>query len=365
MNQLNANLKIADNQWNAVLQRDAMAVGQFVYAVRTTGIYCRPDCPSRRPNRRNVQFFSNSAAAQAAGFRACKRCQPNQAADRTAELLTQACRFIERADPTSNLADLAEHVGLSPHYLHRLFRKRLGITPKQYSAAQRAERLKSRLALGESVTQAIYGAGFGASGRCYAQAPNILGMTPKQYRDQGKNTRVRIATAACSLGRVLVAVTAKGICQIAIGDDDAALETELLSLLPAAEEVMPDEEFAGLLAAVVSLIDSPTNDVALPLDIRGTVFQQKVWLALRAIPPGETHSYSEVARAVGRPDAVRAVASACAANTIAVAVPCHRVVRNDGTLGGYRWGIERKRSLLERESRRDIAPHARHRKNLG
>ncbi len=256
-----------------------MAVGQFVYAVRTTGIYCRPDCPSRRPNRRNVQFFSNSAAAEAAGFRACKRCQPNQVADRTVELLTQACRFIERADASSNLAELAEHVGLSPHYLHRLFRKRLGITPKQYSAAQRTERLKSRLALGESVTQAIYGAGFGTSGRCYAQAPHILGMTPKQYRDQGKNTRVRFATAACSLGRVLVAVTAKGICQIAIGDDDAVLKAELLSRFPAAEEVMPDEEFVGLLAAAVSLIDSPTNDVALPLDIRGTVFQQKVWFS--------------------------------------------------------------------------------------
>jgi AraC family transcriptional regulator of adaptative response/methylated-DNA-[protein]-cysteine methyltransferase len=242
-------------------------------------------------------------------------------------------------------------VELSPSYLHRLFRRRLGITPKQYATECRTGRLQIRLAAGEPVAQAIYSAGFASSGRCYAQAAETLGMTPKQYRDSGKDTDIRFAIAPCCLGLVLVAVTARGVCQIALGDDDSSLRADLMARLPAARQVAPDEELSRLLEAVVSLIDSPGDEHAIPLDIRGTAFQQRVWLALRAIPPGRTLTYGELAAAVGRPQAVRAVASACAANPLAVAVPCHRIVRTDGALAGYRWGIERKGSLLERERR--------------
>jgi AraC family transcriptional regulator of adaptative response/methylated-DNA-[protein]-cysteine methyltransferase len=339
-----------DERWTAVVARDRTAIGRFVYAVRSTGVYCRPGCASRLPNRKNVRFFDSWAQAEAAGYRACKRCRPKHSAtaDSAAEQLIRACRFIDQSQSAS-LREIAGHVGLSPHYLHRVFRRRLGVTPKQYASARRTERLKVQLSLGEPVTRAIYAAGFATSGRCYAQAAGILGMTPKQFRDRGKAVSIRFATAACDLGRVLVAVTERGVCQIALGESDAALRADLLTRFPAARRVAHDRRLAELLRAVVSLIESPTAAPSFPLDIRGTAFQQQVWLALQSVPPGKTLSYSELAAAIGRPRAVRAVASAVAANALAVAVPCHRVIRSDGGLGGYRWGTERKKALLERE----------------
>jgi AraC family transcriptional regulator of adaptative response/methylated-DNA-[protein]-cysteine methyltransferase len=299
-----------------------------------------------------VRYFDSWAQAEAAGYRACKRCRPNQLStvDHLADQLVRACRFIEESESPS-LSEIAKYVGLSPYHLQRVFHKRLGVTPKQYASARRVERLRLQLSLGEAVTNAIYGAGFGTSGRCYAQAAGILGMTPKQYRDRGKDASIRFAIVSCCLGRVLVAKTEKGVCQIALGNSDAALRADLLARFPAARQISPDKDLCELVSAVVALIDSPASDQAFPLDIRGTAFQQKVWLALRAIPPGETITYSELATAIGRPEAVRAVASACAANSLAVVVPCHRVVRSDGSLGGYRWGIARKKALLEREGR--------------
>jgi AraC family transcriptional regulator of adaptative response/methylated-DNA-[protein]-cysteine methyltransferase len=354
MGSSDANSAALNDRWTAVLERDTTAVGRFVYAVRSTGVFCHPNCPSRRPNRSNVRFFDSASEAESAGYRACKRCRPNQTPsfDPVAKQLTLACRFIEEAENGPSLSEIASHVGLSPFYLHRTFRNRLGVTPKQYTSARRALRLKMQLALGERVADAIYAAGYGACGRCYAQAAEILGMTPKQYRNHGEGRDIRFATASCVLGRVLVAVTKKGICHIALGNDDSTLAVELLARLPAARQVARDKELQELLTAVVSLIESPAKDVAFPLDIRGTAFQQKVWLALRAIPPGQTLTYAKLAVAIGRPEAVRAVASACAANTLAIAVPCHRIVRSDGKLGGYRWGGGRKKALLERERNR-------------
>lgn len=342
----------ADNRWAAIVQRDAAADGRFVYAVRTTGVYCRPHCASRRPNRRNVEFFDSPIQAEAAGYRACRRCRPKSDAttDPSAEKLIRACRFIEQAEVSPTLAEIADHVAASPDALHRLFRTRLGVTPKEYAVAHRANRLKSQLQGGTPVTQAIYAAGYESSGRCYTESDKVLGMTPKRYRDGGPGTCIRFAVARCALGRVLVAATDKGVCRIAFGDDDDDLRAGLLAAFPAAEQVTRDPAFAELLAAVLTFIEAPGKTCPFPLDIRGTAFQQKVWRALQAIPPGETRSYSEVGEAIGRSGAARAVASACAANSLAVAVPCHRVVRRNGDLSGYRWGPARKQAMLNREA---------------
>jgi AraC family transcriptional regulator, regulatory protein of adaptative response / methylated-DNA-[protein]-cysteine methyltransferase len=353
MNQASTSPNAGNEQWLAIIERDPAAVGRFVYAVRTTGVYCHPNCRSRRPNRKNVRFFARPRDAEAAGFRACQKCRPNQiaGADAPDERVLRACRFIERAQTPPSLADIAQHVGLNPQYLHRLFRKQLGVTPKQYSSARRVARLKKSLIDGESVTRAVYQAGYASNGRCYAQANGVLGMTPKQYQGGGQRSHVRFATVGCRLGRLLVAVTEKGVCEIALGDDDVELRADLMARLPAAEQVTPDSKLRRWLAAVVALVDSPAEIQEFPLDIRGTAFQQQVWRALQAIPPGETRSYSEIAAAIGRPDAVRAVASAVAANPLAVAVPCHRVIHKSGTLSGYRWGKDRKKRLLAAESR--------------
>lgn len=343
----------ADARWAAVMARDADADGAFYYAVRSTGVYCRPSCPARRPKRENVSFHQSREAAEAAGFRACKRCRPDRpslAAHHAAEV-TAACRLIEAAATPPSLDQLAARVGLSPWHFHRVFKRVTGLTPRQYAAAHREARLRDTLGHGATVTNALLDAGYNASGRFYAQSESKLGMTPKRYRAGGPDTTIRFAVGQCSLGEILVAATARGVCAIFLGDDPDALARELQDRFPRADLVGGDEDFERLVAQVVAAADAPRSAWDLPLDIRGTAFQQRVWQALRAIPAGETASYRDIAQRIGAPDAVRAVAGACAANKIALAIPCHRVVRTDGSLSGYRWGVERKRALLDREAR--------------
>ena len=335
-------------RWRAVADRDPAAEGSFFYAVRTTGVYCRPSCASRRPKRDNVAFYDSRGAAERAGFRPCKRCRPDAEAParRRAAIVAAACRAIETAEAEPSLAELARAAAMSPFHFHRLFKAATGVTPKAYAAARRAEKLRDELRHSDTVTAAAYGAGFNSSGRFYAAAAPLLGMRPRAFRAGGKDAAIRFALGQCSLGAILVAATACGICAIALGDDPQALLRDLEDRFPEAELIGGDKGFEALVAKVVGLIERPAQSVDLPLDIRGTAFQQRVWSALRRIPAGKTLSYSELAKRVGAPQAVRAVASACAANKIAVAIPCHRVVRNDGSLSGYRWGVARKKTLL-------------------
>jgi AraC family transcriptional regulator of adaptative response/methylated-DNA-[protein]-cysteine methyltransferase len=343
-------------RWGAVLTRDPAAEAAFRYAVTTTGVYCRPTCPARRPLRANVVFFAGSAEAEAAGFRPCRRCRPDGKGpdEATAERVTAACRLIETrieaGEGTPELATLAQAAGLGPHHFHRVFKQALGVTPRAYAAESRAGRLRQGLAGAASVTEACYDAGFGSSGRFYAEAPAALGMTPGAYRNGGAGAEVRFAVGQCSLGEVLVAATEVGVCAILLGDDPEALVGDIQARFAKARLIGADPSFETMVAKVVGLIEQPAIPLDLPLDIRGTAFQRRVWEALRAIPAGKTRSYGEVAAAVGVPAAVRAVAGACAANPLAVAIPCHRVVRLGGGLSGYRWGVERKRTLLAREA---------------
>jgi AraC family transcriptional regulator of adaptative response/methylated-DNA-[protein]-cysteine methyltransferase len=330
-----------------------------VYAVRTTGIFCRPGCSSRLPRRANVEFFDSPAEARAAGYRPCRRCRPAGAPDPQAERVVRACRFIEASGGAARLSAVAAHVSLSARQLHRLFRERLGVTPREYAAGRRVQSLQAGLANGQPVARAIYGAGYGSAGRCYAEGQRVLGMTPRQYRDRGRGCDIRYAIVICTLGRVLVAATERGVCRIAFGDDDAALRSALLARFPEARRVTRDYDFARLLRGVVKFIDRPAAVCPFPLDIRGTAFQRRVWRALQHVPPGETRTYGELAAAIGQPGAARAVGAACGANPVAVAVPCHRAVRGDGGLGGYRWGVPRKAALLERESRDRVTPRRR------
>lgn len=342
-----------DPRWAAVLARDSAADGQFFYSVSSTGVYCRPSCASRAARPENVQFHATAAAAERAGFRPCRRCRPDQAplAAQHVALVAELCHFIEQAEQAPSLGVLAARAGLSPHHLHRVFKAVTGVTPKAYAAAHRAARLRSELTHGGSVTAAIYGAGYGSSGRFYAESDRILGMAPGDYRRGGANTEIRFAIGRCSLGAILVAASTRGVCAIFMGDDPDALVRELQDRFPRASLLGGDAEFERVVARVVGLVEAPALSLDLPLDIRGTAFQQRVWLALRDIPAGRTVSYSELAARIGAPQAVRAVASACAANALAVAVPCHRVLRRDGALSAYRWGVERKRALLEREAK--------------
>jgi AraC family transcriptional regulator of adaptative response/methylated-DNA-[protein]-cysteine methyltransferase len=339
------------DRWNAVLRRDRRADGSFLYAVRTTGVYCRPTCAARRPHRENVVFFTSAGDAEGAGFRSCKRCTPNDppAPHRHEQAILRACALIDEAEEPPALKALAAAVGIGPFHLHRLFTAIIGVTPKQYAAARRRRRLQDALDRGTSVTQAIYAAGFGSSSRFYAGAGTTLGMTPSQYKQGAAGHRIRIATAQSVLGWVLVAATEKGICAIDFGDGPQALTARLRARFPQAEVLEDDPAFATWVAQVTAFIETPRRDLALPLDVQGTAFQQRVWKALQQIPPGSTASYAEVARRIGRPTAARAVADACASNVLAVAIPCHRVLRADRVLGGYRWGADRKRALLERE----------------
>ncbi len=340
-----------DACWNAVQGRNADMDDHFYFGVRTTGVYCRPSCPARRPLRANVRFFTNTKAAVEAGFRPCQRCKPDQAslADTRAALVAAACRQIDAADTPLSLADLAHGAGLSPHHFHRIFKAVTGLTPKRYADAARARRVQEQLRTGVAVTDAIFEAGFNSSGRFYAASDAVLGMLPSAYRQGGQGTAIQFALGECSLGSILVAATDKGVCAIALGDDPAQLLNDLQDRFPKAQLSSGDGAFMQWMATVIGLVENPAVGLDLPLDIRGSAFQQRVWQALRAIPIGSTASYSEVAARIGAAGAARAVAQACASNPVAIAIPCHRVVRSDGALSGYRWGIERKRALLERE----------------
>jgi AraC family transcriptional regulator, regulatory protein of adaptative response / methylated-DNA-[protein]-cysteine methyltransferase len=341
-----------DRRWAAVLARDPGADGKFVYAVRSTGVYCRPSCASRRARFENVTFFAAPVQAEAAGFRPCKRCRPEEPplAARRLALVADLCRFIEHAERTPSLVELARHSGISAYHVHRLFKQATGLTPAAYAAAHRARRVRRMLACSQTVTDAIYAAGYSSGGRFYAEAEGILGMTPTQFRAGGADTDIRFAIGECSLGSILVAQSTRGICAILLGDDPEALARDLQDRFPRAGLLGGDAGFERLVATVVGLVELPQRGLDLPLDIRGTAFQQRVWQALRAIPPGQTTSYAEIARRLGCPQSVRAVAGAIAANPLAVAIPCHRVVRSDGSLSGYRWGVERKRALIDREA---------------
>ncbi|HEY2951482.1 MAG TPA: bifunctional DNA-binding transcriptional regulator/O6-methylguanine-DNA methyltransferase Ada [Verrucomicrobiae bacterium] len=341
----------AARRWLALQRRDAGADGQFVYSVATTGVYCRPTCPSRLALRENVAFYDTGAEAERAGFRPCKRCRPEGVSQRQrqAEAIAKACRIIDGADSAPSLDALAKAVGLSRFHFQRLFKRLAGVTPRQYAAARRTGRVRSQLRTRPSVTEAIYGAGFSSSSRFYERSSDTLGMTPREYRSGGLGVPIRYAVAACPFGLVLVAGTARGICAVRFGNERATLERELRQDFPQATLAKGDKAFVDWVKTMVQLIKQPAGRIDLPLDIRGTAFQQRVWQALREIPAGQTVSYSEVAARIGQPAAVRAVARACAANPVAVIVPCHRVVKSDGELSGYRWGVERKRQLLKRE----------------
>lgn len=343
-----------DPRWAAVVRRDSASDGKFVYAVSTTGIYCRPSCPSRVAKPEHVSFHATCEEAEKAGFRACLRCRPNAAslAERHAALVAEACRRIEDAEELPSLDALAGAAGMSPFHFHRLFKSVTGLTSKAYGVARRAERVREGLTDGRStVTEAIYGAGFNSNSRFYEKSKELLGMTPTAFRAGGADTRIRFAVGQCSLGAILVACSGIGVCAILLGDDPDELVRDLQDRFPKAELLGGDAEFEALVAEVVGFVEAPSLGLDLPLDLRGTAFQQRVWQALREIPAGETASYAEVARRIGQPKSVRAVARACASNKIAVAVPCHRVVKTDGALSGYRWGVERKRVLLEKEGR--------------
>lgn len=342
-----------DPRWQSVITRDATADGRFVYAVKTTGIYCRPSCPSRTAKPRNVRFYDTPAEAEAAGFRPCQRCNPNgqSLAQANAAIIAEACRLIEASEELPKLDDLAEQVGMSPFYFHRQFKAITGLTPKQWATAHRARKVRAELSDEDtSVTSAIYGAGFNSNSRFYENSNEVLGMTPTRFRNGGKDADIRFAVAESSLGAILVAQSDKGICAITLGDDPDGLVRDLQDQFPKANLIGGDKGFENLVARVVGFVEEPRIGLDLPLDIRGTAFQERVWQALRQIPVGQTVSYADVARCIGEPKAVRAVAQACGANKIAVAIPCHRVVRNDGALSGYRWGVERKRALLEKEA---------------
>jgi AraC family transcriptional regulator, regulatory protein of adaptative response / methylated-DNA-[protein]-cysteine methyltransferase len=340
------------DRWLAVTRRDPSADGVFYYSVQTTGVYCRPSCAARMPRRDNVRFYATCAEAEKAGFRPCKRCRPTEASfgERQAAIVAKACREIENAEENPSLDDLAASAGMSRFHFHRVFRAVTGLTPKAYAAAHRAKRVRSELARQGTVTDAIYRAGFSSSGRFYADSTKMLGMTPRGFRAGGSGASIRFAVGQCSLGSILVAASEKGICAIFLGEDPEALARELQQGFPNANLIGADADFEDWVSQVVGLIETPSRGLDLPLDVQGTAFQRRVWQALSEIPVGTTTSYAEIAKKTGAPQAVRAVAQACAANPLAVAIPCHRVVRTDGALSGYRWGVERKRALLDREA---------------
>lgn len=339
-------------RWRAVRGRDAAADGLFYYSVRTTGVYCRPSCGARPALRANVAFHASCAAAESAGFRACLRCKPDRAplAERQAQAVAEACRIIDAQGDALDLDAVAQAVGMSRFHFQRVFKACAGVTPKAYAEARRAARVRAALATGGSVTDALYAAGFRSSSRFYAGSEAMLGMAPARFKAGGAGEEIRFAVGACSLGAILVAATERGICAVLMGDDPELLVRDLQDRFSKARLIGADSAFEQTVAQVVGLVEAPRIGLDLPLDVRGTAFQQRVWAALRAIPAGETVSYTELARRIGAPAAVRAVAGACAANPVAVAIPCHRVVRHDGGLSGYRWGIERKALLIARET---------------
>ncbi|MGY2440200.1 bifunctional DNA-binding transcriptional regulator/O6-methylguanine-DNA methyltransferase Ada [Pseudomonas sp. SDO52101_S400] len=353
MKTLSTPLNIEDDpRWSAVVARDPRADGQFVYAVKTTGIYCRPSSLARLPKPQNVEFFDTAEAAEAAGYRPSKRASKDQSdvAAQHAATVAAACRQIETAETLPALNELADAAGLSSFHFHRVFKAATGLTPKGYAAAHRSRRVRQRLAEGDSVTDALYDAGFNSNSRFYEAADQLLGMKPGDYRAAGQNNDIRFAVGQCSLGAILVAQSDRGICAILLGDDPHQLVCDLQDQFRRANLIGADAGFEQLIAHVVGFIEAPAIGLDLPLDVRGTAFQERVWKALREIPVGCTASYADIAQRIGSPKAVRAVAQACGANSLAVAIPCHRVVRSDGNLSGYRWGVERKRELLSRET---------------
>jgi AraC family transcriptional regulator of adaptative response/methylated-DNA-[protein]-cysteine methyltransferase len=350
----NAKTALSDPaRWAAVIARDKAFDGRFCTAVVTTGIYCRPSCPARRPKRENVRFYATCAAAEAAGFRPCKRCKPNELplAHEHASKVARACRLIERAEQEPKLDVLAEAAGLSPYHFHRVFKAVTGVTPKAYATAHRQKRVRKNLERSNSVTEAIYDSGFSSSGRFYADATQVLGMTPTAFRNGGADAVLHYATGTCSLGPILVAASDKGVAAILIGEEPGSLLRDLRLRFPRAELNRGDKSFGALVRRALAMVEAPAASLDLPLDVRGTAFQQRVWAALRAIPPGSTATYGEIARRIGKPQSARAVGAACGANPIAVAIPCHRVVGSAGALTGYRWGVGIKRTLLEREAK--------------
>ena len=337
--------------WKSLLAHDPRADGEYYYSVETTGVYCRPSCAARPARPENVQFHASCEDAERAGFRPCKRCKPNGLSllEQHAKAVTSICRLIENTETPPPLAELAKHAALSPCHFHRVFKSITGLTPKGYGMAHRAARIKNEIGRSRTVTEAVYGAGYNSSGRFYEQSNELLGMTPTKFRSGGADTEIRFAIGECSLGAILVAMTERGLCAILLGDDPELLARDLQDRFPNADLIGGDGEFEKLVSQVIGFVDAPGHGLDLPLDIRGTAFQQRVWQALRDIPVGSRATYSEIAQRIGLPKAVRAVARACAANTLAVAIPCHRVVRTDGGLSGYRWGVERKRALLDKE----------------
>jgi AraC family transcriptional regulator of adaptative response/methylated-DNA-[protein]-cysteine methyltransferase len=342
---------VNDARWAAVVARAAEADGTFFYSVQTTGVYCRPSCAARLARPENVRFHQTCEDAERAGFRPCRRCAPKgpSLVEQHAAKVTLACRIIEESETAPGLAELAGRVGMSTYYFHRVFKQITGLTPREYASAHREQRVRDELGRKSTVTEAIFDAGYNSNSRFYEKSNDLLGMTPTNYRAGGANTEVRFAIGECFLGAILVARSERGVCAILLGDDAEGLARELQDRFPRANLIGGDEGFEQLVSRVVGFVEAPGLGLDLPLDVRGTAFQQRVWQALREIPAGETASYMEIARRLGSPNSVRAVAGACAANTLAVAIPCHRVVRNDGGLSGYRWGVERKRALLERE----------------
>jgi AraC family transcriptional regulator of adaptative response/methylated-DNA-[protein]-cysteine methyltransferase len=343
---------VDDLRWAAVVARDPAADGKFFYSVETTGVYCRPSCAARLARPENVRFHATCADAELAGFRPCKRCRPDRPplAEQHAAKVAQICRLIENAETVPGLEELARHAGLSTCYFHRVFKAATGLTPRAYAAAHRARRVRAELDRSHTVTAAIFEAGYSSNGRFYEKSNEVLGMTPSNYRAGGANTAIRFAVGECSLGSILVAASERGVCAILLGDDPDALARDLQDRFPRAHLIGGDKAFEQLVAKVVGFVEAPGVGLDLPLDVRGTAFQQRVWQALKQIPAGSTAGYAEIAKRIGAPKSVRAVAQACAANALAVAIPCHRVVKNDGALSGYRWGVERKRALLEREA---------------
>lgn len=349
---MNAPAPLDDTRWRAVQVRDATQDGAFFYAVATTGVYCFPSCASRPARRDNVSFHASRAAAEKAGFRPCLRCRPDlpPRATREAALAAAACQRIEDAEDAPTLAELAKAAALSPHYFHRLFSRIVGMTPKAYAKAHRAARLRTELTNGASVTRAAAEAGYHSTSRVHAATREALGMSPKIYRKGGDGERIAFSIQPCSLGLALIAATDKGVCAILFGDAPQAMRAELAERFPKAEIGAGDARFAKLAEDALRRVEASGTVEGLPLDVRGTAFQHRVWQALRDIPRGTTTTYSEVARRIGDPKATRAVAGACAANPLGVLTPCHRVLRSDGSLSGYYWGVERKKALLTREA---------------
>ncbi|CAN5394373.1 bifunctional DNA-binding transcriptional regulator/O6-methylguanine-DNA methyltransferase Ada [soil metagenome] len=341
-----------DPRWQAIVERKKEFDGHFVYSVKTTGVYCRPSCGARLANYENVRFHEGCEAAELAGFRPCKRCKPEQASllEEQVKIVAEICRLIERSESKLRLEELAAAAGLSTYHFHRVFKSTTGLTPQAYATAHRAKRIRQELQTNKSVTEAIFEAGYNSSGRFYEEADAVLGMTPSKFKNGGENIEIYFAIGECYLGSILVAQSKKGVCAVLIGDQPEELLHDLQDRFPRANLKGGDENFDQVIQQVITYIEEPSCGLSLPLDIQGTTFQQRVWQALQQIPLGETRNYTDIGEKIGTPKAVRAVASACAANALAVIIPCHRVVRSDGSLSGYRWGVERKKALLEREA---------------